>query len=474
MVAQMGYSEIDTPFSIDTNSPAWNPENLHIAAATLVSGGRSSAEYRISECLRGQCPTNRTIHVHFWPKTNPTPFFPANAILVLRHMRFKDGSIPPEQLAAKNLWYDCLGGDGYRGILPDTPAARSRILSTPSKELYANPTNKRLSATEAVMLCKKMTKLQPKGVDSKNLRLSGLKRLTYGWSMDISLIDNEGNFTGRKWFFLIGDDRQVKKSSFTGSIPDGILVSGHNIKSQAFKKGYDPAEIVNSITGLHIEANAGLPKHLMKEGAERKPTDFDVMRYFDILKHISPPKGYTLDYTYAYAGGNGRPHLYLHTTNDAPFKTHAEYEKAMGGWRKAAESSEKLSSRLCLDNSAESFFEQVVFEMLAGQFYLSWHANYNDIMIVTTKKDLVRIFKKIDAADFGRRLTKKDKDIALKCDLTPRVFRLDNDTAEVSVVMFSKWRGLYRITKQVSITYPHVFTGFSCEQLMTYNCGVMF
>lgn len=237
---------------------------------------------------------------------------------------------------------------------------------------------------------------------------------------------------------------------------------------------YNASQIVASVVRLHTQADKNRPKRLEESDLIRNRNEFDVANYFDVLKHISPPEGHVLDYVYCMDIIGGRPSLYLRETGEIPFKTFAEYEAALGGIKKVSETEDCMPTRLRLDGSAESFFEQFVFDILAGQFYLYWHANYNDSMIITTADDLEHLFKEIDKDDFGQPLTDEQKNAARKVDLTPRVVFPSDKTAEVSIVIFSKWGGLDRVTRSVTRTYPHIFKNIKVEKLVSYDCGVMF
>ena len=237
---------------------------------------------------------------------------------------------------------------------------------------------------------------------------------------------------------------------------------------------YNASQIVTSVVRLHIQADKNRPKHLRELDTPRNQNEFDVTKYFEVFKHISPPEGHVLDYVYSMDIIGGRPFLYLHEAREIPFKTFSDYEKALGGIKKVSETERCMPTRLRLDGSAESFFEQFVFDILAGQFYLYWHANYNDSVIITTADDLEHLFKEIDKDDFGQPLTDEQKTAARKVDLTPRVVFRSDKIAEVSIVIFSKWGGLDRVTRSVARTYPHVFKNIKVEKLVSYDCGMMF
>lgn len=237
---------------------------------------------------------------------------------------------------------------------------------------------------------------------------------------------------------------------------------------------YKASQVVASVVRLHTQADKNRPKRLEESDLIRNQNEFDVANYFDVLKHISPPEGHVLDYVQSMSRGGGRPSLYFRKTSEIQFKTFSEYEKALGGIKKVIETENCMPTRLRLDGSAESFFEQSVFDILAGQFYLYWHSNYKDSMIITTADDLENLIKEIDKNDFGSPLTDEQKTAARKVALTPRVVFRDDKIAEVSIVIFSKWGGLKRITRNVTRTYPHIFKNIKVEKLVAYDCGVLF
>jgi len=245
---------------------------------------------------------------------------------------------------------------------------------------------------------------------------------------------------------------------------------------------YDYGGVVASVIALHLDANKQWPSHFKEETSERTGAEFDVGNYFSVLKHVTPPEGHVLDYVYWYAGGNGSPHLYLRKTSEPRFRTYEELEKVAGqeigeialldfeedsDKTDAREEAEDLPSRLQVDGTPEGFFELVVFKALAGQFYLAWHANYNDTKIVTSRNEVEAIIADIDLSS--------DRKEQVRClDVTPSIKYLDQDTASVSVVLFSNWRGFFRVTEKISRVYPHRFLDTEIQDLVYYNCGLVF
>jgi len=80
---------------------------------------------------------------------------------------------------------------------------------------------------------------------------------------------------------------------------------------------------VNSFDSL--QGKQGLPGRFLERQDKwmaylvREPGDFDVMRYFDVLVHLSMDSGFVLDYFCMNRDGNGRPIRYARRVEDAPF-----------------------------------------------------------------------------------------------------------------------------------------------------------
>jgi len=54
------------------------------------------------------------------------------------------------------------------------------------------------------------------------------------------------------------------------------------------------------------------------------------------------------------------------------------------------------------------------------------------------------------------------------------VVNLTDDSANVQVITFTKWGGFYRLTYSISRSFPHTIIDIKEENLVPYDCGVMF
>jgi hypothetical protein len=224
----------------------------------------------------------------------------------------------------------------------------------------------------------------------------------------------------------------------------------------------DCSEVVLNIRTLQ---SSEIPEHLLMTG-EKRGDEFDVNHYFDVLNHISMQEGYALDYVYQNDGLGGYPLLYARPVNQVPFASTADIP----------EGTEWPNFQLYLEvkDTEQGYFEYVVMDLLANQFYLFWHANYNDALIVCNRQQVYEVVAQVNSGDFGNIMDKDQQARARTLrDIVP-VVRLTGDVAVVEVVTFTKWGGFYRYTYTISRETPHTIIDIEQENILPYDCGVMF
>ena len=205
------------------------------------------------------------------------------------------------------------------------------------------------------------------------------------------------------------------------------------------------------------------PQHLMQEYAATTANDFDVSAYFTALDHLTMQPGYVLDYVYAYEFLGGRPFLYAQRADQTPFATFADYARATPDTR--------YLDYVVPDGSPESYIQWAVLDVMAEQFYLVWHANYNDYRILCDSSDVEAI---VNAGnEFGMLMTDEIKAQARALDVTPVIVDED-DRVEVDIVVFTNWGGFVRLTYTVSWDLPRTQFEITAETLVAYDCGIMF
>lgn len=232
-----------------------------------------------------------------------------------------------------------------------------------------------------------------------------------------------------------------------------------------------------------------IPEHLQEYDCVKTGEEFDVNEYFCVLSHLSMEPGYVLDYVYFYDFFGGRPIIYVREEDQEPFANYSEYEKEAEQNIEIEDvfdfvafvmygSTTALGNKIHIDGTEEGFLEYVVLQIMGGQFYLWWHANYDDATVICNDSALEKVlaegmFFDPEEAEFLRPLVHDVRYEALKLDVTP-VVELRDDVAIVTVILFTKWGGFFRCSFTISRDYPHTIIDVDSEVVIEYYCGVDF
>jgi hypothetical protein len=225
-----------------------------------------------------------------------------------------------------------------------------------------------------------------------------------------------------------------------------------------------------------------IPEHLKIFSCNKTGTEFDINTYFTVLTHLSMEEGYVLDYVYLYDFIGGRPIIYVRQESQEPYKNFEEY------YQDAEELEIKDSydfvslimygepgvfeNKIRIDGTKEGFFEYVVLQMLGGQFYLWWHANYDDAKIICDPNridDIVKEIRKWGVSQLSQDIIQQARGF----DYEPRV-EFNDDKVDVSLIFFTKWGGFIGITFTINREYPHTIIYIKTEVLLEYECGMTF
>jgi hypothetical protein len=221
--------------------------------------------------------------------------------------------------------------------------------------------------------------------------------------------------------------------------------------------------MVEAMSALTSELE--FPAIFQTENPVKTGNEFDVMQYFSVLDHLSINPGYVLDYVYHYNGMGGYPVLYVRPVDQPPYRT--EEDLAVGG------DSTNYLDYIQTDDTSESYFQFVLLSKMGSQFYLFWHADYNDSQTVCDKANVIDIVSSLNG-DFGYRISPASwvRAFLLK-DVGPSV-NINEQTVEVHLVTFTHWGGFYLETYTLSRSMPHTIQDVQETNLVPYECGVMF
>lgn len=231
-----------------------------------------------------------------------------------------------------------------------------------------------------------------------------------------------------------------------------------------------PQETIDAIVGLRTGYE--LPDYLEQENAEKRGGEFDVNRYFTVLKHVSMEPGYVLDYVYCWDGMGGSPVLYARKAEAPAYRTCSEYQRAVSTPAPGTAAGSWLD-HVRADGTPEGFIELVVLRTMGSQFYLFWHSNYNDARIVCDPATMEAIISSLEGTNFGTPITAEQAAAARALDIAPRV-EIGDRQVVVKIVLFTRWGGFYRSTFTMARDFPHTFEKPDSEELVPYDCGIMF
>jgi hypothetical protein len=208
-----------------------------------------------------------------------------------------------------------------------------------------------------------------------------------------------------------------------------------------------------------------IPGNLLRKKPVRTGAEFDPNTYLEILSHLSLKAGYILDFAYAYHEGlGGHPCLYARPADDAPFDSMTQHQ--------AWEQKHTVSDYLVADGTPESFFELVVFREVANQFYLYWHAAYNDLRIITEVEEVAKIVTTLN--EMGPvKFDPAETDAARVLNPEPQI-ELTETSASVIYCTFTQWGGFTLQQEVFSKVHPHLLLCSDVLQTAKYNCGIVF
>jgi hypothetical protein len=246
---------------------------------------------------------------------------------------------------------------------------------------------------------------------------------------------------------LIATDPQ-RESLYAWDCPKGCKIDVENICKRSVWK----------IDVLH--KNLGLPEHLtpydsagdivdpvLQEG------DFNVSKYLDKLQYISIEEGHVLEYVYNFDGMGGYPILYVRQKTIQPFVNVSQ-------WRDASCSTTSCKNYLddiVIDDTPEGYMQFVTLAIMGDQFYLWWHALYNDYQLIWNQNKMEKILETLPkagengAADDLYSINEDEAETLRGMDFTPTVLynEANPNVVRVRVVVFTEWGGFVRRTYKI-------------------------
>jgi hypothetical protein len=230
-----------------------------------------------------------------------------------------------------------------------------------------------------------------------------------------------------------------------------------------------------------VASSAPIPESLKtaNSGDYQRPAEaFDVNNYFAVLKHLTMQPDYLLDYVYHGDSLGAQPYIYARKSTDPPFKTLTELEKASKEQASPVYDLNKSNyvymEHIRVDDTPEGFFQFIVLRIAADQFYLFWHANYNDHKMICDHEALDKTLLSLRGS-YGipdEKLYDLQKQSA-RLDLKPKI-EIGDESVKVTIFTFTKWGGLIQREYSIPRQFPHRVIENKPITLITFDCGLRF
>jgi hypothetical protein len=221
----------------------------------------------------------------------------------------------------------------------------------------------------------------------------------------------------------------------------------------------------DAVSAVRSVQPRGIPQALLDTGI-KQGEEFDVNEYFKALPHLSMQDGYLLDFVYQVDGLGAYPILYARPVDQPAYVATNDLPEGFQ-WT-------DYHSHLVIEDVEQGYFEFVTMSIMARQFYLNWHANYNDTEIVCNADAVDAIIADLSDGNFGMPLDTSQRRQARAMKNIEPLVKLTDDSALVEIIIFTKWGGFYRWTYTISRSFPHTILDVQTENLVEYDCGIMF
>ena len=193
----------------------------------------------------------------------------------------------------------------------------------------------------------------------------------------------------------------------------------------------------------NLTKNLPFPEQLAVKNGRRTGQEFDVMQYFTVLTSLSLAGGYVLDYIYNWNPWGSRPILYVRKNTEERLVDYLDYLGMSNCY--------EYLNHVHLENTEQGYFQFALLRLLGGKFYLTWHANYFDTIIICNEDALNNVLEKyLFMQNRHEDVIQKAKEI----HVAPQVI-IEEKWATVKLLTFSKWGGLFRQHMFIRRNYPH-------------------
>lgn len=188
----------------------------------------------------------------------------------------------------------------------------------------------------------------------------------------------------------------------------------------------------------------------------------NINRLLALCEHLHLDPGYELDYIYLHEFMGGEPVLY--TRPDGRQSPLGEVDRQPDRERQL----KPFLEHFYFDPLPLGYLQFAIFSVVSNQFYLAWHANYNDVQFVFS----------LQQARSGSTIFRESMvpEAALeeleKIDFTPHLRIFASGEGRLQAVTFNEWGGF--IWQEFVMRPPALIERGRQQVLVPYDCGILF
>jgi hypothetical protein len=267
-------------------------------------------------------------------------------------------------------------------------------------------------------------------------------------------------------------------SSYQSQISqNGTATNNHNFIVSRYQDIVDSMH--SMVKDLQIPAHFNTNQYppMYPADVQRAADDFDVNNYLTVLNHLSLEPGYTLDYLYNKNNLEAKPYIYARKITDLPFKSISEYRATIIASQNSSvivNENEKLLysylDHIKVDDTPEGFFQFVAVRIMGAQYYLWWHAIYNDQLIICNEKAVENILASVPPSPDEVK-TKLLKQLP-QFDLEPKI-EIQGNVVKVRVITFTRFGGIIQRDFTIARQFPHAVSNSEEKNLIRYSGGAV-
>jgi hypothetical protein len=230
--------------------------------------------------------------------------------------------------------------------------------------------------------------------------------------------------------------------------------------------------LVRKLSALRKDIGA-VPKSFFPDEPVKGPfyfdcERFDINRFLEVFDRVKLHEGYLLDYFYHADEYEGYPIPFTREEASDPFLMLKDLTWQV--YKMEYPEYPNLVKHIQFEKTSSGYFQFAVFSEVVYHFYLFWHALYKESEVILTKFQLDQLADTI-GKNGDRPLSVEAISALNKVSLSPHVL-VAGDSADVTLVVFSKFRGFFK--ERVRVHWPNEIKAIGGKLIVKYDCGYIY